>query len=137
MRKQTFYSLYPIAGFALFFVLFLIPVCITLSQAFLKDGQASFALILETFSNPYYLRIMVFTLVQALISTLASLLIGLPGAYIMTTYKFPGKKLLKALYSVPFVLPSILVVLGFVIFYGNSGFLNKALMSLFHLQEPL
>ncbi len=136
MRKQTFYSLYPIAGFALFFVLFLIPVCITLSQAFLKDGQASFALILETFSNPYYLRIMVFTLVQALISTLASLLIGLPGAYIMTTYKFPGKKLLKALYSVPFVLPSILVVLGFVIFYGNSGFLNKALMALFHLQEP-
>lgn len=136
MRKQTFYNLYPLAGFALFFLLFLIPVCITLSQAFIKDGQASFALVLETFSNPYYLRIMAFTLVQALISTLAALIIGLPGAYIMTTYKFPGKKLLKALYSVPFVLPSILVVLGFVIFYGNSGFLNKALMSLFKIKEP-
>ncbi len=136
MKKETFYKLYPIAGFALFFILFLIPVCITLSQAFVEDGQFSIDLIVETFSTPYYLRIMAFTLVQALLSTLASLIIGLPGAYIMTTYKFPGKKLLKALYSVPFVLPSILVVLGFVIFYGNSGFLNKALMALFKLEEP-
>ncbi len=136
MKKESFYRLYPIAGFVLFFLLFLLPVCITLSQAFIEDGNFSIALIVETFSNPYYLRIMAFTLMQALLSTLASLVIGLPGAYIMTTYKFPGKKLLKALYSVPFVLPSILVVLGFVIFYGNSGFLNKALMALFKLDEP-
>ncbi len=136
MKKESFYTLYPIAGFALFFILFLIPVCITLSQAFIEDGQISLVYIVETFTSPYYLRIMVFTLLQALISTLAALIIGLPGAYLMTTYRFPGKKLLKALYSVPFVLPSILVVLGFVIFYGNSGFLNKALMALFKLEEP-
>ena len=136
MKKESFYSLYPIAGFALFFLLFLIPVCMTLSQAFVQEGQFSLALLLETFSNPYYLRIMGFTLLQALISTLAALILGLPGAYIMTTYKFPGKKLLKALYNIPFVLPSILVVLGFVIFYGNSGFLNKALMAIFKLEEP-
>ena len=136
MKKESFYKLYPIAGFALFFLLFLIPVCMTLSQALIEDGQFSLALIVETFSNPYYLRIMAFTLLQALISTLAALILGLPGAYIMTTYKFPGKKLLKALYNIPFVLPSILVVLGFVIFYGNSGFLNKALMALFKLEEP-
>ena len=136
MKKESFYRLYPIAGFALFFLLFLIPVCITLSQAFIEDGSATFAVVLETFSNPYYLKIMTFTLLQALISTLAALALGLPGAYLMTTYRFPGKKLLKALYSVPFVLPSILVVLGFVIFYGNSGFLNKALMAIFKLEEP-
>ena len=54
----------------------------------------------------------------------------------MTTYKFPGKRLLKTLYAIPFVLPSILVVLGFVIFYGNSGFLNKAIMAVFGLKQP-
>ena len=136
MKKQAFYRVYPIAGFLLFFLLFLIPVCITLSQAFIEDDQATFDVVLSTFSNPYYLKIMAFTLLQALVSTLAALVVGLPGAYLMTTYRFPGKKLLKALYSVPFVLPSILVVLGFVIFYGNSGFLNKALMALFKLEEP-
>ena len=36
-----------------------------------------------------------------------------------------------------FVLPSILVVLGFVIFYGNNGFLNRMLMSLLKSDEPV
>jgi len=136
MKRETFYSTYPLPGFVLLFVLFLIPVCMTLSQAFIEDGSLSFSLIASTFTDPYYIRIMGFTLFQALCSTALALLLGLPGAYFMTTYKFPGKKLLNTLYTVPFVLPSILVVLGFVIFYGNSGFLNKALMSLFKLKNP-
>ena len=129
MKRELFYSTYPLPGFMVMLVLFLVPVCMTLGQAFVVDGGFSFSLIASTFTDPYYLRIMAFTLIQALCSTLASLLIGLPGAYLMTTYRFPGKRLLKTLYTIPFVLPSILVVLGFVIFYGNSGFLNKAIMA--------
>lgn len=136
MKRELFYSTYPLPGFMVLLVLFLVPVCMTLGQAFVVDGGFSFSLIASTFTDPYYLRIMVFTLIQALCSTLASLLIGLPGAYLMTTYRFPGKRLLKTLYTIPFVLPSILVVLGFVIFYGNSGFLNKAIMAVFGLKEP-
>lgn len=136
MKRELFYSTYPLPGFMVLLVLFLVPVCMTLGQAFVVDGGFSFSLIASTFTDPYYLRIMAFTLIQALCSTLASLLIGLPGAYLMTTYRFPGKRLLKTLYTIPFVLPSILVVLGFVIFYGNSGFLNKAIMAVFGLKEP-
>lgn len=136
MKRELFYSTYPLPGFMVLLVLFLVPVCMTLGQAFVVDGGFSFSLIASTFTDPYYLRIMAFTLIQALCSTLLSLLIGLPGAYLMTTYNFPGKRLLKTLYTIPFVLPSILVVLGFVIFYGNSGFLNKAIMAVFGLKEP-
>ncbi len=136
MKKEIFYETYPLPGFVLLFVLFLVPVSLTLGQAFIVDSHFSFSLLCSTFKDAYYLRIMAFTLFQALCSTFLSLLIGLPGAYFMTVYKFPGKKILNALYKVPFVLPSILVVLGFVIFYGNSGFLNKALMSIFKLQNP-
>ena len=136
MKRELFYSTYPLPGFMVLLVLFLVPVCMTLGQAFVVDGGFSFSLIASTFTDPYYLRIMAFTLIQALCSTLASLIIGLPGAYLMTTYRFPGKRLLKTLYTIPFVLPSILVVLGFVIFYGNSGFLNKAIMAVFGLKEP-
>lgn len=136
MKRELFYSTYPLPGFMVLLVLFLVPVCMTLGQAFVVDGGFSFSLIASTFTDPYYLRIMAFTLIQALCSTLVSLLIGLPGAYLMTTYRFPGKRLLKTLYAIPFVLPSILVVLGFVIFYGNSGFLNKAIMAVFGLKEP-
>ena len=63
-------------------------------------------------------------------------MLGLPGAYLITMYDFPGKKLVRALSGVPFVLPPILVVLGFVIFFGNNGLLNSFLMDLFRLDDP-
>jgi len=49
---------------------------------------------------------------QALLSTLLSVALGLPGAYLLARYDFPGKGLVRALTTVPFVLPSIIVVLG-------------------------
>jgi len=118
----------------LFFVL---PLLITLSAAF-TDGRGAFSLatIIKTFTNPYTLRIMRFTLVQAALSTLASVIIALPGAYLLSSYSFRFKRLILALTAVPFVIPSILVVLGFVIFFGNNGFLNLFLMRIFGFSEP-
>jgi thiamine transport system permease protein len=73
---------------------------------------------------------------QAAISTIGALIIGLPGAYLLANYSFRGKRLIKAISSIPFILPSILVVLGFVIFYGNKGILNSFLVTLFKLESP-
>jgi len=119
-------------------VLFLIPLCVTLGEAF-TDGQGHFALstLEKTLTDPTTWSVLVFTLKQALLSTLASLAIGLPGAYILANYRFKGKQIVKAISTVPFVLPSILVVLGFVIFYGNNGVLNRVLMALFHRNQPV
>ena len=137
--KKEFQGLYqamPIPGSAILLLLFLVPLCFTLSGAFLKEGAFTFSRIVDTFTSAYTIRIMLFTLFQATMSTLASLLFGLPGAYLLANYSFPGKRLIKAVSTVPFVIPSILVVLGFVIFFGNNGFLNRALMAVFKLSEP-
>jgi thiamine transport system permease protein len=63
-------------------------------------------------------------------------LMGLPGAYLLARYQFVGKRFVRALTTVPFVLPSIIVVLGFVRFFGNNGALNRVLMAVFGLREP-
>lgn len=121
-------------AFLLLFVLFLVPLAFTLSKAFtMEEGRTMF---FSLFRDSYTLHVLSFTLYQAFLSTLASLAVGLPGAYLMTKYKFPGKSLVRAVSTVPFVLPSILVVLGFVIFYGNNGILNRILMAVFRLKEP-
>lgn len=127
-ERKIEYASYP--AIVLILLLFLLPLSFTLSSAF---TEGSF---LKVYSNRYTFKIIGFTLYQAFLSTLFSLIIGLPGAYIIAKYNFPLKKVLVALCKIPFVLPSILVVLGFVIFYGNSGFLNTILMKLFNLQEP-
>jgi len=68
-----------------------------------------------------------FTAYQALLSTVASVALGLPGAYVLSRYEFPGRRTLRSLTILPFVLPSIMVAIGFVAFFGTNGPLNDLL----------
>ncbi|MFP4180073.1 MAG: ABC transporter permease [Spirochaetaceae bacterium] len=121
----------------LFLLLFFyIPVGHVFIKAFVRDGSFVPGIFFETLISPYTARLVGFTFLQAALSTLFSLLLGLPGAYIITKFRFPGRSIVRSASAVPFVLPPILVVLGFVIFFGNNGFLNRALMSLFDLSAP-
>lgn len=86
---------------------------------------------MEILSKAYYRKTILFTLFQAFISAIFSILIGLPGAYILANKRIKCQKLIGCIYYLPFVLPSILLVLGFVIFFGNNGYLNTVLYSIF------
>ena len=68
-----------------------------------------------------------FTVYQALLSTVASLALGLPGAYLLSQYSFPGRQTIRSLTMLPFVLPSIMVAIGFVAMFGDQGVLNDLL----------
>lgn len=133
---RRFYRQRSVAPILILFSLFALPVALTIQSGLWEEGVFTIGRVASTFTDSYTRRILLFTLNQALFSTLASLLLGLPGAYILATYSFRGKKLIKTLATIPFVLPSILVVLGFVIFFGNNGSLNTVLMKVFALEEP-
>jgi len=68
-----------------------------------------------------------FTAYQAALSTLASVALGLPGAYVLARYEFRGRETLRSLTIVPFVLPSILVAVGFLAVFGQTGVFNDLL----------
>jgi thiamine transport system permease protein len=68
-----------------------------------------------------------FTVYQALLSTVASLALGLPGAYLLARYDFPGRGTVRSLTMLPFVLPSIMVAVGFYAMFGDAGVLNDVL----------
>ncbi len=124
-------------GLILLIPLFYLPVGGVLLQAFrTPEGRWSAAEFLTRVTSPYTWRIAWFTVRQAFFSTLGSVIIGLPGAFLMARFQFRGKRLLRSISTVPFVLPPIIVVLGFVIFYGNQGLLNRALMGVFSLERP-
>jgi thiamine transport system permease protein len=73
-----------------------------------------------------------FTVKQAALSSLLALALGLPGAWFIAASQPGGAlpRLFRALSGIPFALPPILVVLGFVLFFGNSGWLNRIIMVL-------
>ena len=127
-------------GFSTAKTLFIFPLSLLLVFFFLPVlsifRHISLESLSETLSNAYYRRIIVFTFIQAAVSTLSALIAGLPGAWLMSRLDFRGKKFVTSLTTVPFVLPSVLVVLGFVLCFGNSGIVNSLLMKLSGSGDP-
>jgi len=91
---------------------------------------------IEAFSSPRIRHVFWFTIWQALLSTILTLCVGLPGAYLLARYDFRGKSLLQALMGIPFVLPTLVVAAAFNALLGSNGWLNLGLMSLFNLNSP-
>ncbi len=135
-NRNLYERIVPIPSLLLLFLIFLFPLFSTLSKAFIVDNKFTFLPFINLLSDSYTHRILLFTINQAFFSTLLSLIIALPGAYLLINYQIKGRKLILAICTIPFVLPAILVILGFVTFYGNNGFLNILLMKLFNLENP-
>src|SRR6266498_1908620 len=70
------------------------------------------------------LHVLRFTFYQAILSTVLTLLLGLPSAYLFAHYDFRGKSLLRALTAVPFMLPTVVVAAGFSALLGPRGLIH-------------
>lgn len=77
-----------------------------------------------------------FTTWQALLSMILTMLLGLSLAWIFSRYKFPGKKFLKSLFSVPFILPTVVIAAAFSALIGPNGIVNIFLMETYQLSQP-
>lgn len=73
---------------------------------------------------------------QAGLSTALTLAIGLPAAYAFARFRFPARGLFKALASVPFVMPAVVVAAAFAALLGPRGAINVALMGALGVDEP-
>jgi len=74
--------------------------------------------------DAYLMGVVRFTLVQAGLSTLLSLLIGLPVALALARRRFPGRDLFIRLLALPLSLPAIVGVLGILAILGHNGILG-------------
>ena len=90
---------------------------------------------LATLGDPKTLEVIWFTLWQAGLSTVVTLLIAMPGAYLLYRKSFPGQPLVRALITVPFVLPSIVVAVGFTVFRNAHDFWIE--LGLTFLSDPV
>jgi thiamine transport system permease protein len=83
-------------------------------------GQGAFRI------DDYLPRVVEFTLRQAFLSTVLSVLIALPVARAFARRQFLGREILLKIFSVPLALPAIVAILGIVGVYGNSGVFGGA-----------
>jgi thiamine transport system permease protein len=81
-------------------------------------------------------QVLFFTFYQAALSTLLTLFLGLPLAYLFARYDFPGKAIFRALTAIPFMLPTVVVAAGFNALLGPRGWMNLALMGFLGFDHP-
>ena len=122
----------PLAYLAIFF---LYPLGAIFERAFIQ-GEGGFAGFGTLLGDSYYLGRIWFTTWQAAASTALTLAVGLPMAYLFARHDFPGKSVLKAVSTVPFIMPTIVVAMGFVALLGREGLANTLLMTVFGLDDP-
>lgn len=109
------------AAFAVVFLFMALAVFALLSF----DTGASAAGIMDT----YTLRILRFTLYQAMLSTLLSIVLGLPVALALARRReFPGRIWIIRLLAVPMGLPVIVGAFGIITIWGRQGIVNTALV---------
>lgn len=99
----------PTAFVALFFVL---PFAAILDRGLRENGSLSVPL--DVWTSRETLGILWFTTWQAAVSTLLTLAVGLPLAWALGRFAFPGRRLVRAFALVPFVLPTVVVATAFL-----------------------
>ncbi|HAF63087.1 MAG TPA: iron ABC transporter permease [Anaerolineaceae bacterium] len=130
-RRQVFYivGLVPILFLLAFYVL---PLGVVFEKAVQGVQQTlQRADLLSKIGKP-----LGFTIYQAILSTLLTVLVGFPIAYVFTHFDFKGKKFFNMAVTLPFILPTVVVAAAFNSLLGSHGWLNLLLMNIFNLQNP-
>ena len=71
-----------------------------------------------------------FTLIQASLSALLSIMLAIPVARALARSQFWGRQWLILMLGAPFILPTLVAILGLIAVFGQRGLLNGALTSL-------
>jgi thiamine transport system permease protein len=81
--------------------------------------------VVDVLTRPFVAQVAWFTLWQAVVSTVMTVGLALPAAYVFARFSFPGRRLLGALAIVPFVLPTVVVGAAFLALLGPRSPLNE------------
>lgn len=108
----------PLVFLGFFFVW---PVLALAGRGFVLDGALDLSGFTEVFADPRTWRLIGITLGQAIVGTVLSVALGIPGAYVLYRCRFRGRTLLRGLVTVPFVLPTVVVGVAFRALLAPGG----------------
>ena len=108
----------PLAFLTVFFAW---PVATLVGRGFVADGSLDLSGFAEVFARPRTWRVVGLTLALATVGTVVSVLLGIPGAYVLYRCRFPGRSVVRAVVTVPFVLPTVVVGVAFRSLLAEGG----------------
>ena len=117
----------PVAFLA---VLFAYPLVTILGTGLRPDGSWDLGAVGDVVGDPALREVLWFTAWQSALSTVLTLVVGLPAAWAFSRLAWRGREVLWALLLVPFVLPTVVVGGAFLNLLGPDGPVNQGLAAL-------
>lgn len=100
---------------------FVYPVIAITVRGLTVDGSFDLSIFNDVVRDSSLQGVARFTFWQALLSTILTVIAGLPAAWVFARFTFPGKRVLEAATLVPFVLPTLVVGSAFLTIAGPQG----------------
>lgn len=106
-------------GFLLLF--FVWPVVALLWAGLWGEGGFSLTAVSEMFASARTWRVLGNTLLQAICAAVVAVVLGTPAAFVLYRLRLFGRGFLRAVLTVPFVLPTVVVAAAFLALFGEGG----------------
>lgn len=101
----------PLAFVCVFFVY---PVATIVATGLRPHGSFDLTPLADVVGDGHLRSVAWFTLWQAVVSTALTVIVAMPGAYVLARYDFPGRRVVLAAVTVPFVLPTLVAGTAFL-----------------------
>jgi sulfate transport system permease protein len=128
-RRQ---SALPGFGLALGFTLTYLGlvVLIPLSTIFARSAGLGWETFWNTVTSPRVLASYRLSLVASLVGATINSVFGVLAAWVLTRYRFPGRRLMDALVDLPFALPTAVAGIALTTLYAPNGWIGSRLAPL-------
>jgi len=120
--------------FTLFIILLILiglSVTLLIIESFTDKGKISLNNYTMTFSRRSNIRSFERTIYLAIFTSLFAGFVGATSAWLVARTNLPGRRILRTILVVPFMVPPFIGAMGWMFFLGRGGYLNKLWMSLF------
>ncbi|WP_082801308.1 ABC transporter permease [Herbidospora cretacea] len=98
--------------------------------------RAPWSTLPQRLAEPQVIEALRLSLVTASVATVVCLVLGVPLAWLLARTDFPGRRLLRALVTVPLVLPPVVGGVALLLVFGRRGLVGQWLESAFGFSLP-
>jgi iron(III) transport system permease protein len=129
VRRQSLFLAVPVIAILLWSVVY--PNVAVIVGSF-EDGLGHWR---EFAASPADLEALRTSIIIAIASVVASLAVGVPLAFLLGRFEFPGRRLLRAVATLPAALPPLVGVIAFLFLYGESGVITRIVQHILGMPE--
>ena len=128
VRRSVLPGFGPALGFTLTYLglIVLIPV----ATLFIRSSGLGWHAFWHTVTAPRVVASYRLSFGAALVAALVNSVFGLLAAWVLTRYRFPGRRLMDALVDLPFALPTAVAGIALTTLYAPSGWVGSRLAPL-------